>query len=241
MAGLDRPVSDHLTVGVAGGYSRTHVGAHDGESGDIDTPRLALYASYDLGRAAFDATAGYGYDRLTARRPISSTGETASSAHDGHEATAAMQLRTSLALDGIAVVPRAGLRFAHLSEGSFTESGSPGFDLAVASRDADSLRPFVGASAAKSFTTSGGTVWTPRVDVEWSHETLDAAPAGLVSVGGGSFTVEGLTPSRDEVTVGAGVTAKVGERLALYADYRAVLPTGNLFQQTVSAGLRVIF
>jgi len=43
------------------------------------------------------------------------------------------------------------------------------------------------------------------------------------------------------VTMGGGVTAKLSDRLALYADYHATLPTGNLFQQTVEAGLRYRF
>lgn len=120
------------------------------------------------------------------------------------------------------------------------ESGAPGFDLQVASRNSDSLRPFVGATVSESFTSASGTVWTPEADLTYSHE-LFATPPSLVQVGGGSFTVDGLTPSRDEVAVGAGVTAALSGRLDLFADYRVNLPTGNLLAQTVSVGLRYDF
>jgi hypothetical protein len=33
----------------------------------------------------------------------------------------------------------------------------------------------------------------------------------------------------------------MSDRLALYADYHATLPTGNTFAQTVEAGLRLKF
>lgn len=241
LAGIDRPLGDNLTAGIAGGYTRTNVTVSDGESGTLDTPRLMLYGSYRCGRWGFDATAGYAYDRIDAARPISSLGETASSAHDGHEATGALQARTRYVLGGVTFVPAVGLDYVHLFETAFAESGAPGFDLAVSSRNADSLRPFLGASAAKAFTTAGGTVLVPEADLGYSHELLNTAPASLVQVGGGSFAVAGIVPSRDTLTLGGGLTATMSDRLALYADYHATLPTGNLFEQTVSAGLRYRF
>jgi outer membrane autotransporter protein len=62
-----------------------------------------------------------------------------------------------------------------------------------------------------------------------------------VEVGGGSFTVVGLQPARDRLTLGGGVTARLSERFAFYADYHATVPTGNLFQQVVSLGLSYRF
>ncbi len=49
-AGIDRPVSDRLVLGVAAGYGRTYINEKAGGSGTIDTPRLALYASYRKGQ-----------------------------------------------------------------------------------------------------------------------------------------------------------------------------------------------
>jgi opacity protein-like surface antigen len=43
------------------------------------------------------------------------------------------------------------------------------------------------------------------------------------------------------VTLGGGVSARLSDRLALAIRYRAVLPTGTLFEQTVEAGLRYRF
>jgi outer membrane autotransporter protein len=60
-------------------------------------------------------------------------------------------------------------------------------------------------------------------------------------VGGGSFTVSGIRPSRGAFTVDAGVDAEVGKRLAFNIDYGPTLPTGNYASQTVEAGLTYLF
>ena len=236
LAGIDRPVAPHLRAGIAFGYSRTDLNVHDGESGTIDTPRLMLYGRDDLGAWALDGAVGYAYDHIGLSRPIASVGETATSTHDGHEATAALQATTRLAFGRIDLVPAAGFDYVHLYETGFTESGASSNDLTVASRNSDSLRPFLSVTATEKFTSASGTVWTPDADLTYSHE-LFATPPSLVQVGGGSFTVDGFVPSRDAVTVGTGVTATLTDRLDLFADYHATLPTGNLLAQVVSAGL----
>jgi fibronectin-binding autotransporter adhesin len=240
LAGIDRPVADHLIAGIAAGYGHTDLSQGDGERGKIDTPRLALYGSDDLGAWALDGTIGYGYDRIAATRAIAALGATAISNHDGHEANAALQARTRLIAGGIAVTPAAGLQYTHLFETAFTESGASGFDLSVAKRNSDSLRPFLGVSAEESFTTANGTMLTPEADLAYSHELFNTPPS-LVAVGGGSFSVDGLTPSRDALTLGGSVSAAMNDRLDLYAAYHATLPTGNLLAQTVEAGVTYKF
>jgi autotransporter-associated beta strand protein len=240
LAGIDRPVARRMVAGIAFGYSHTDLTVHDGESATLDTPRLMIYGGYELGDWALGGAVGYAYDRIRADRSIASLGETASSTHSGHEATAAVQATTRLALGRIAIVPAAGLEYVHLYETGFTESGAPGFDLQVASRNSGSLRPFIGIEASEAFTTAGGTVWTPEADLKYSHELFNTPPS-LVQVGGGSFSVGGLAPSRDAVTLGGGITGRLSDRLALFADYHATLPTGNFLAQTVTAGLTYRF
>jgi outer membrane autotransporter protein len=182
---------------------------------------------------------GYAYDRIAEDRPIAGIG-TASAHHDAHEATGATQASYRFDYAGFAVMPNAGLTYVHLFDGGFQESGAGGFALDVSHRNADSLRPFVGVSASEPMTTASGMRLVPEADIRYSHELFVTAPA-LVSVGGGGFAVNGLTPAHDELTVGGGITAAMTDRLALFADYHAILPTGNYWQQTVSAGVSYKF
>jgi outer membrane autotransporter protein len=48
----------------------------------------------------------------------------------------------------------------------------------------------------------------------------------------------GVAPSRDIVTAGFGLTMQAGPALSFYANYDAVLRTGDTSDQTVQAGLR---
>jgi uncharacterized protein with beta-barrel porin domain len=80
-------------------------------------------------------------------------------------------------------------------------------------------------------------VITPEADIAYSYETLDTTPPSLIQVGGGSFTVPGLMPSRSQFTIGGGVTAQLTDTLAFEAAYHITPPTGNLLSQTISLGL----
>ena len=237
LAGFDKAISANFTAGIAAGYLHTNLSEAGGASGSLDTPRLAVYGTYTLGNLAVDATAGYAYDFINSSRPFANLGQTASSSYNGQEANAALQVSTRANFAGITFMPAAGLAFVHVAQNGVSESGAPGFNLSVNGNSANSLRPFVGLTAAKSYTTDGGTVITPEADIAYSYETLATTPPSLIQVGGGSFTVPGLMPSRSQLIIGGGVTAQLTDTLAFEAAYHITPPTGNLLSQTISLGL----
>ena len=241
MSGIDRSFGEGFMGGAALGFDQTYIDEDSGNSGHVSTPRLMLYGSYETGPLAFDGMVSYAHHFIDTRRYVTATAQTAEASHGGDEFSAAFQASYRLDVEDFTVTPKAGLMYTHLTEESFSESGAPGFNLAVASRDADSLRPFIGVNAAKSFTTGGGSKLTPQLSLDYSREAMNDAPSSTVSVGGGTFIVRGLEPSKDRVTAGLSLEAKVDDRLSFRAGYRAVLPTGNLFAQTVEFGLAYKF
>ena len=92
---------------------------------------------------------------------------------------------------GITFMPAAGLAFVHVAQNGVSESGAPGFNLSVNGNSAKPLRPFAAITAAKSYTTDGGTVITPEADIAYSYETLATTPPSLIQAGGGSFNGPG--------------------------------------------------
>ena len=46
LAGFDKAVSANFTVGVAAGYLHTNLSEAGGASGSLDTPRFAVYGTY---------------------------------------------------------------------------------------------------------------------------------------------------------------------------------------------------
>src|SRR4029077_5340460 len=133
-----------------------------------------------------------------------------------------LQVSTRANFAGITFMPAAGLAFVPVAQNGVSENGAPGFNLSVNGNNANSLRPFVGLTAAKSFTTDGGTVITPEADIAYSYETLATTPPSLNQVGGGRFIVPGLMPSRSQLPVGGGITAQLTDVLALEAAYHII-------------------
>jgi fibronectin-binding autotransporter adhesin len=91
---------------------------------------------------------------------------------------------------------------------------------------------------SQKFVTDGGAQITPELRLGYAHDVFDSRLLTVTSVTGAAFPVEGVKPSRDQLTAGLGVTMIAGPNLSLYADYDAIVPTGNITEQTIQAGLR---
>jgi fibronectin-binding autotransporter adhesin len=247
LAGFDQPVAANVYLGVAGGYLHSIVNERGtGSNGDADTARFAVYGGAFLGPSLLTATAGYAHDWLSTNRPFAGIG-TAAESHSGNEATVAGQWSLPLQIQGLGqglatLTPKAGFQFLHLGENGFNETGSGGLDLASNSRSTDSFQPFVALSASQNFITADGTLITPEARLGYDREVLSGARTLTVAtIGGAQFPVTGIKPAKNILTAGAGVTAKAAPNLTLYLTYDAVVPTGNVTDQTVQGGLRIQF
>ena len=106
----------------------------------------------------------------------------------------------------------------------------------------DSLQPYLGIAASEKFLTPEGAEITPELRLGYGHEVLSNNQLFTVAATDGTrFVARGVKPSRDALTAGAGLTLRAQDNLLLYANYDAVLPTGNTTNHTVSAGLRIRF
>ena len=245
LAGYDRAVASNAYLGIAGGYEHTDVGEHSTSSGSINTGRGAVYGGAWYGPSILTATIGYAHDSIDTTRGIAGIGN-AQEGHGGNEVSAGGQWALPQPVSGFgggvaSLTPRAGFQFLHLSEDSFAENGAGGFNLSSGSRDTDSLQPYIGIAAAQEFVTDGGLRLTPELRLSYARETLSDSRSVTVAVGGANFVVEGVRPSRDMITAGAGVTLKTGIDTLLYANYDALIRTGNTSDHTFSAGARIKF
>lgn len=241
LAGIDQPAGDDTWLGAAAGYSHTGLSEHSTSSGDMETGRLALYGGTWLRPTVLSATIGYAYDRISTARPLAGIG-TAQEAHDGQEVTAAAQASLPLDIGGLSVAPKAGIQFVNLFEADFAETGANGFNLANTGRNTDSLQPYIALSGVRRFVSDEGTVITPELRLGYTREALsNSRLVNVATVNGVDFPVQGVKPSKNMLTAGVGLTAQAGDSAYFYADYNAVVPTGNTAYQVVSAGLRIRF
>ena len=242
LAGYDRAVAPNAYLGIAGGYLHSAVDEHSTSNGTEESARFHVYGGMLAGPSLFSATAGYAHDWFDTQRGLAGIG-TASQSHSGNEATAAGQWSLPLSIQGYggglaALTPKVGIEYLHLSEDAFAETGALDFNLANSGHGTDSLQPYLGAALAQKFVTDSGTQFTPELRLGYSHEIFDSRLLTIATASTVTFPIEGVKPSRDQVTTGIGVSMVAGPNLSFYADYDAILPTGNTVEQTVQAGLR---
>ena len=203
LAGVDRPFGEAARAGIAIGYVRTNVRQVDRVSATVDTPRVALYGSERFGPLVLDGVLGYAYNYLEAVRPVAGTGATATSEREGHEASAALQARYRVPVGAIAVTPRGGVQYEHLTLDGLIERGAAPFNLSALRIDTDSLRPFVGVGADGTFKTGDGGRIAPELRLVYAREVLDVSRANTITTSLGEvLRVAGVSPSRDILTVG---------------------------------------
>jgi outer membrane autotransporter protein len=71
----------------------------------------------------------------------------------------------------------------------------------------------------------------PKLRLGYDRETLAGTRELTVATASGA----------QFLTAGIGVSVQTGPAMSLYANYDAVLPTGNTTEQTLQAGVRVRF
>jgi fibronectin-binding autotransporter adhesin len=245
LAGFDRPIATDLYLGLAAGYIHSDLSQSTAASGQIDSGRVAVYGGGWLGPNLLTGTVGYAYDWISTARTLSSVG-TAAQAHNGNEFSIGGQWSLPTPVTGIAgtalVTPKIGVQFLHLAEDGFTETGAGSFDLSSRGNDTDSAQPYLSLAASERFVADDGTEITPEIRLGYNREVLsNNRVINVTATDGTAFLIQGVKPSRDMLSAGIGATLRAQDNILLYANYDAILPTGNTINHTVSAGLRVRF
>ena len=240
LAGADKRV-DRNTFGLAMGYSHAELSEESTESaGTRDTVRLATYASRDLGPVDVTGMLGYGLHFLSQKRPFENVG-TAKGDHVGQEFTAAAQVSKPLALGGLVMTPRLGLRYAYFHANSFDEGGARGQNLHVGSDTARSLQPYVGMTFDTAFDSAQRPL-NLQFRVAYAHELLDTGRAmTVVSQDGTRFAAPGADLSRGFLTFGASVGLPLTRQLDVSLAYDALVNTSRASSQAGSVRISYRF
>jgi outer membrane autotransporter protein len=239
LAGIDRPMTDDVVGGIAGGYTNTST-ASGGATGTIDTMRVMVYGSYTpLANFSFDAIAGFAYERINTNRLVTALGANAVQGHNGFDQNLAVQGAYAIPVDSFSVIPSAGLQYVHHAENKFTESGASGFNMSSGALNIDSFQPIVGVAVRRPFITAGGTRITAEGKISYSRELLGTTTNQVLTTASGSPSPAApVTPARNTLVLGPNVTMQATDELQLYADYKATLGLGKSTGHTVFVGAR---
>jgi len=206
-AGVDYLITDHLAVGLFGGYSHTWVSFQPSGSASVNTGRGGLYGTYfDRGWWVNAAIWGGGSSYSTSRQAIlgAANGDTG-----GAEFSTFGETGYDFHCGNLAFGPTVAMQYTYVSIGGFNESGSL-VPLDIQGNSQDSLRTDVGGRAYYRWHL-GNALVIPSVNLAWEHEYLYSAlpiTASAPLLDGATTTFYGPNIGHDSLIINAGVSVQ---------------------------------
>lgn len=217
--GVDRRVTEDLTLGLLAGYSRTNVDLDTlGSTSRINTWLLGAYASYARQNWYVNGAFIYGRNSYDNNRVALGTSNVSSPKGDqiGLQSAFGIDYRFGL----WTVTPEVGAQYTTVRVDGFTETGAAA--LAVEADRANSLRSSLGARIRYDVLSAWGKL-TPELRASWQHEFLDKdrdVRASFVDQTlPGSFATTAAGSGTDFGVLGAGVNMFVADRTQLSVGY----------------------
>ncbi|MDR3403598.1 MAG: autotransporter outer membrane beta-barrel domain-containing protein [Chthoniobacter sp.] len=243
--GAEYRLDEHYAFGLAGSWVSSGADLSQ-KIGHINTDGVAVsaYAAAAWENAYVDLLYSFGSLQQTSRRNTF-TGNTARG--ETNAITNAIQFNTgyTFKMGGLRTGPLASLNWAHGDIDGYNETGGGNAALSIPSGHVDSLISQLGWQTSYVAPTGFGLL-IPQIRASWDHEYLNTdneVSATLLqtpfsSVTGtnvnhfGKYTATGRAaqPGSDYLNLGAGISARFGERFSVTLDYQT-----HLFQQRTSA------
>ena len=245
--GADYRCGANFSSGLFAGYEYSYAKYTGGSSTQGNSALFGLYGSYanESGYYA-DAVVSGGYTGYQTRRAIAFGGidRTARANPNSGQFSAALNLGKDFEIGKFTLGPIASAQYTYAGVGGFTETGAQSLDLALGQQNANSLRTNLGARLAYTWNLNTKVALIPELRMFWQHEFLNNPRMINSSLDGGngpSFGYDTITPYRDSVFAGAGVTAQFGKNLSGSVFYNINFGSQTYLNNMVSAGLNLSF
>ncbi len=205
--GIDTPISDSMTAGLALSYADTDVeGKEEANEMAIQSIRLAGYASYNAENYYVDGQIAYAMNDYETTRAIDSllTGGTqryARGDHDGDQYSLRVRSGYPMAFDsGWFLTPVAELNYTYLKEDSYTEKGVNNLGLEVSTDDVEVLVLGLGARLAYPITTRSEITWIPEFSLSYNYDLIGdevEVDSNFIGVTGAGFITQGANTEQE--------------------------------------------
>ncbi len=234
--GADLPVAEHLRMGVLAGVVGRGVGVAS-STADITSYTLGVYGAAELGDFAFRFGASTGIDDIKTRSTIGLAGVgSATASYAGWTSQVFAEAAYGIDLGAVIFEPFAGISFASLSTGGFSETGT---GLAVAAATSDLVTSTIGLRAS-GVIDLGGSELELDGSLGWRHVIAGTPNTMTVRYGGPNFTVTSATLPADTLELGLGGTLALSENASLGLRYNGSFST-NAASHAVTGSLKISF
>jgi outer membrane autotransporter protein len=232
-AGIDYLITDHLAVGLFGGYSHTWVDFKPGGA-DVDTGRGGLYATYFDPRGWWvNAGVWGGYNSYsTSRQALLGP---ANGSTDGYEISTFGEAGYNFHCGDLTWGPLVAMQYTDVHVFGFSEHGSL-VPLDIHSNSQDSLRTDLGAQASYCWHL-GKTVVIPGLKLAWEHEyrysNLDIS-GSAPDLNNATATFNGPNLGHDSLIIEANVGVQITPQIAATIGYDGQLARDHYISNAVT-------
>jgi YVTN family beta-propeller protein/autotransporter-associated beta strand protein len=239
--GIDYRLTDHLALGLAGGYAYTDNNLVDSGRATVNSGRGGVYATYFTDCFYLNAYAGGGYNNYDVRRAGLQGFATGST--DGAEFNGFFGAGYDFHLGShITLGPIASLQYTSVHLSGYQESGSLA-PLDIHSDTLESLRSNLGLRLI-SFWRVGPFLLTPELRASWQHEyKYSALPitSQFASSANTVFTVHGPGIGHDSVLIHSAIEVRWNDRWSSFVGYDGDIGRDGYDSNAVSCGLTYRF
>ncbi len=236
--GLDKSIGETAKVGVLLNYADIDIDANGlaGAQTDVNSYQISAYAGLDFGAAFVNAELGYSFNDVESSRTAVGALITGESDADGVIASLSTGYR--LETGSFTLTPSAGLRYASLSQDSFTETGGLGLTLDI--DRTEFLEATVGLQLAGKVDDTKDLSIVPFANIGYSYDLIGDGVGVSSSFNGGldSFRLTAGESSQSRFDLGAGLDLVNKNGLSIGAEYRGRFASDY---QSHSGGIKVRF
>ncbi|MCX5818130.1 MAG: autotransporter domain-containing protein [Proteobacteria bacterium] len=205
---------------------------------------LGTYGTYYDNGFYIDGSISYGltdYDN-TRRIVFPGLDRTATSSPDGNQITAYGGTGYEFRMNRWMITPTVSFQYTKLNTDSYTEKGAGAINLDVDRQNTESLQGNIGGRISFTWQTDSAVIM-PGIRASYGYEFLRGSQniTSRLAQGSSPFSIETMSPDRNFISLGAGITAFTVRDMSVYINYDVQIGENKYVAQSVNAGLRVGF
>jgi len=243
--GSDFRFTKNLIAGLILGLNTSRANVdNSGSKVKMDGYTFGTYGSYFNKNFYIDGALSYGIANYDNTRRIVFPGldRTATSSPNGNQFNAYGATGYDIHKNNWIITPNVSLQYISLNTDSYTEKNAGALNLDVDRQNTESLQGNIGTRLSYTIKVDE-TVIIPSIRVSYGYEFLKDSQniTSRLAQGSSPFSVQTVSPDRNSLNLGTGISVFKASNMSLYLTYDAQIGESRYIAHSVNAGLRMGF
>lgn len=205
---------------------------------------FGTYGTYYKKGFFVDGQLSYGHASYDNTRRIIFPGvdRTATSSPNGRQFTAYGGAGYEFPVNRWTFTPSMSMQYIKLNVDSYTESGAGALNLDVDRQDMESLQASIGLNVSYALEACK-KLFLPNIRASYRYEFIRDSTniTSRLAQGSSPFSIETISPNRNVVAIGTGITMVTGDNVSFSINYDAQFGDNKFTAYSINAGLRKTF